>query len=135
MLGALDRLTSGEYWLKTGLGSNQLNLSMAQDRAPHPSAEKPAPLTARLGPGIPARGHRPLELDAAVLLDRCLFQRLQLALQAGEFPRLLIVAVDQEQRRPEHDETDGDHPRVGAGLLILDAGDLPGTRGHPLCFC
>jgi hypothetical protein len=43
-------------------------------------------------------------LNAAVLADRRLLDRIHLALEPGEFGGGLLVAADKEQRRPEDDD-------------------------------
>jgi len=58
-------------------------------------------------------------LNAAVLADRRLLDRIHLALEPGEFGGGLLVAADKEQRRPEDDDTDRRRDRVICPLLVL----------------
>jgi hypothetical protein len=62
-----------------------------------------------------------LKLNPALFLDRSLFDRDHLSLHLGKLGGCLLVAADEEGRRPEdHDSGSGRQAVIGT-LMILSA--------------
>src|SRR5690554_2214133 len=90
--------------------------------------------------GRPCKGRRmgsdPLELDSAALLGGCGFQGLHLALELGKLAGgARVVAVGEEQRRPEHDQPGGGDRLILVAMPALGLHGVMRAVGHVDRFC
>jgi hypothetical protein len=69
-----------------------------------------------------------LELDAAVLADRGLLDRVHFPFQARQFSRVLFITPDEESRGPEYHDGNAGGDLIVCALLILR------TRGYRSTF-
>ena len=65
-----------------------------------------------------------LKLDIAVFADRGLLDRVHFAFEARQFSGFLIVATDEESRRPKDNDSSGGGDLIVCALLVLCARGL-----------
>jgi hypothetical protein len=84
------------------------------------------------GPFLLLRRRSLLELDPAILHHGCLFKRLHLTFEAGEFGGSVSIATHEKRGRPEDNDCCGCRDLIIGPLLVLRASHLGRVRGHVL---
>ncbi len=74
--------------------------------------------------GAGLRWRRPLKAQAAILLDRCLLNRFELAFQPCEFSSILSITLHEESGWPKQNDGRAGHPGIACPVRILYSGGL-----------
>ena len=75
-----------------------------------------------------------LEGDATTLLDGCLLDSLHLALQVSHFRACCSVSLDEEQGRPEDDNTNRCSHGITGGFAVLGSSGLDSSGRDAACL-